>query len=584
LTVTAGAITQLTVSATTPVTTAQTSTVTVNGKDKYNNITTNQSGTAVVLSADNGGALGQTILTLTNGTANTTLTDATAGTVHVTASSGSLTPGNTIVTFNPVDNLPPSVTTTVPTPGAPGVAITAPLFINFNKTLESASINSTNIQLMQQASTTDSSLDTSVPVTLSLVSGDTQVELIPTSPLQYSTSYYFVINAVASSYGIAMTSAYTSQSNPFTTAATTPLPTVSNQYPAAVATGVALNVQPFVDFSETMDVTTLTATNVYLVADASTTVAIPATVVTANGGTRAIIQPTSPLAPNTAYHIIVTIGAENTASGALASQYVGGSFTTLVPTLPTVSAQYPVVTATSVPVSIQPTVTFSEAMDATTLTATNVQLFEVGSSTPVAATVVVANGATQAILEPSSPLANDATYYIQVSTGVTDVAGDHLATPYGGSGTSEFTTAPENATFGVTQTTLLQSFATPDGTFVDGWKWQLNVTAPTNETQLQMKFTDFTGSGTSTIPASTNVEFYSPQSSNHNTQATAVVFNAGSLDTSGFSLPLALLNADLDPSTSGRQFQIIVGVQVPVGTPGGSYSDSYDIQTTAPGN
>jgi hypothetical protein len=576
-------ISQLVVAASpTSTSTLGSSLITVTGEDQYGNVTSNQSGTQVVVGADNGGALGQTLLTLASGTANTTLTDSSAGTVHVTVSSGSLTAANVTVTFTPVDSNPPSVTTTIPDSSVAtgGVAITAPLFINFNKALLSTSVTSANIQLKQQASTTTTSLDVPVPATLSLVTGDTQVEIQPTSPLLNGTSYYFVVNGVVSSFGIPMTSAFSSLANPFTTAASTPLPTVPTQYPTAGAIGVALNVQPFVNFSEAMDVTTLTSTNVYLVADSAPTVAVPATVVTANGGTRAIIEPTSPLSANTPYHVIVTTGVANTVGGALAPQYVGGSFTTLVPVLPTVSSQTPTVGATSVPVSVQPTVTFSEAVDATTLTSANVQLFASGTTTPISATVVAANGATQAVLEPLTPLMNGTTYYIQVNTGVADASGNHLAATYGSAAASQFTTSADNTVLSVTGSSLLQSFATPDNTFAHGWKWQLSVTAPTAETQMQMKFTDFVGSGTSTIPALTNIQFYSPQSSDHSTEGTAVVFQ-NPLDAGGFSLPLADLGTDLDPSTPGRQFQIIVEARVPVGTPGGSYSNSYDIQTTA---
>jgi len=571
VTVTPAPIAQLVVSAATPVTTAQTSTVTVTGQDQYGNTVTNNSATVVALSADNGGSLGSTLLTLSGGVKTTTLNDATAGTVHVTATSGVLIAGSATVVFTPVDPNPPVVSSTVPASGATGVAVTAPLFINFNKTLSAPSITAVNIQLMQEASTTDPALDISIPGTISLVSGGTQVEFQPTSPLLNSASYYFAVSNIASSFGITMSAPYSNQGSPFSTAASTPLPTVSNQYPPAAASGVAVTVQPFVDFSETMDVTTLTASNVYL---AATTTPIGATVVTANGGTRAIIEPISPLSANTSYHVVVTTGVKNTSGGALAAQYTGGAFTTVVPVLPTVISQFPLATATGVPVTVQPYVNFSEAMDATTFTSANVYL--ISTTTPIAATVVSANGDSRAVIQPTSPLALNTTYYVVVTNGVKDASGNSLASQYTG---GAFTTAPDTSVLSVTGTSLLQSFATPDNTFADGWKWQLSVTAPTAETKLQMQFTDFV-SGANAIPANTNIRFYSPQSSNHNNDATAVTYATASLDGNGFTLPIAALAGDLDAATAGRQFQVVVEVRVPVGTPGGSYSNSYNIQTT----
>ncbi len=561
--------------------TNQSSTVTVTGEDQYNNVVTNNSASVVTVSADNGGAFsGSPNLTLSSGVATVGLTDTSAVLVHVSAISGSLTPGSTTVTFTPVDPNPPTVTTTVPASGATGVAVTAPLFMNFNKTLLSTSITPANIQLMQQVSTSTNTSDVSVPATISLVSGGTQVELIPTSPLLYSTSYYFVVNGVVSSFGISMSAPYSSLANSFTTAANTAdvtPPTVENQFPLAAATGVAVTVQPTVAFSEAMNVATLIPANVYLVADSAPATAIPATVVVANGGTTAIIEPTGALSANTNYHVIVTTAVTDLAGNALVSQYTGGSFTTLVPVLPTVIDQYPLPATSTASPAVQPYVDFSEAMDATTLTNTNVELIKTSDNSVVPATVVVANGGTRAVIEPAAPLAVSTGYYISVTTAVADLSGNHLSSNYF---TTSFNTAADSTVLAVTGTSLTQSFATPDNTFADGWKWQLSATAPTAETKLQMKFTDFLGSSTTTIPANSNIEFYSPQSSDHADEAHAVVFQSSSLDSNGFSLPLIDLNSDLDPVSQGRQFQVIVEVRVPVGTPGGSYSDSYAIETT----
>ncbi|MDE2312315.1 MAG: Ig-like domain-containing protein, partial [Patescibacteria group bacterium] len=469
VTVVPGPISQLSLSADpTSTSTLGTITLTVTGKDQYGNVTTNDNSTVVALAADNGGALGSSLVTLIAGVAMTSLNNSNPGTVHVNATSGVLTPDSETVTFTAVDTNPPSVLSTNPAGGATGVAITAPLFINFDKALQSTSITSANIQLMQinEASTSPAS-DTVVTATLSLVSGDTQVELLPTSPLQYSTAYYFVVNGVMSSFGFPMTVAYNSHDNPFVTQDNTAdviAPTVLGQYPLPEASGVLSTVQPYVDFSE--------------------------------------------------------------------------------------------------------------AMDATTLTDANVQLRLASDDSVIPATVVAANGSTRARLEPASPLTAGASYYIWVGTSVTDLAGNHLASAYGNSELSIFTIAPEDVQLAITQIGATQSFAQADDSFADGWHWTFNVTAPTNETQLSMKFGDFLSSGTSTIPAAGNIQFYSPQASDANSEGTAVGITAANT----YSNPLTL-SADLDPVTPGRQIQIKVEVKVPIGTPGGSYSTSYGIQT-----
>lgn len=88
----------------------------------------------------------------------------------------------------------------------------------------------------------------------------------------------------------------------------------------------------------------------------------------------------------------------------------------------------------------------------------------------------------------------------------------------------------DNGVLAVTQITPVQTYATADGTYADGWEWTFDVTVPTNETVLQMEFSDWTGS--STIPAANDLQFYSAQSTNATDEAQAIPItasNTGSL-------------------------------------------------------
>ena len=68
-------------------------------------------------------------------------------------------------------------------------------------------------------------------------------------------------------------------------------------------------------------------------------------------------------------------------------------------------------------------------------------------------------------------------------------------------------------------------YASADGTFADGWRWVFYVTVPTNETILNMKFDDWM-SGANSIPAGSNIQFYSAQSTNAFNEAHAIAINA----------------------------------------------------------
>ena len=109
---------------------------------------------------------------------------------------------------------------------------------------------------------------------------------------------------------------------------------------------------------------------------------------------------------------------------------------------PTVSSQNPAAGATGVTINVQPSVFFSEGMAPGSITAATVKLMQ-GAST-VTATVALTAGNTQAVITPSNALLNNTTYFISVTTGVTDAAGNALAMAYGSSTTSQFTTVAPN--------------------------------------------------------------------------------------------------------------------------------------------
>lgn len=127
----------------------------------------------------------------------------------------------------------------------------------------------------------------------------------------------------------------------------------------------------------------------------------------------------------------------------------------------------------------------------------------------------------------------------------------------------------------VNQITAVKTTASADGTYQNGWKWVFDVTVPANETTLMMKFSNWIKSGGSgTIPVSNNMRFYSTQSSNAYSQATAITVNSANTYSSGM-----YLTGDLDSASNTRRVQITVEIKIPVGTTAGSYSTSYGIKT-----
>ena len=188
-----------------------------------------------------------------------------------------------------------------------------------------------------------------------------------------------------------------------------------------------------------------------------------------------------------------------------------------------------------------------------------------GSSSASDATLTSSHSVTLTGLTPNT------TYHFRVKSAD---ASHNLAT----SGDNTVTTVVDDSTavLAVTGIDATKTYATADGSFDDGWAWTFHVTVPMGETKLRMKFDDFLGSPSGTIPVAGNLRFYSPQSSDANATTSAITI-AGP---GAYSVPMTL--AGDASSAAGRQVDIVVETRVPAGTSGGSYSTSYGIDTEAP--
>jgi Bacterial Ig-like domain len=107
----------------------------------------------------------------------------------------------------------------------------------------------------------------------------------------------------------------------------------------------------------------------------------------------------------------------------------GGAFTFVNDTTaPTITARTPAANATAVALGVNATATFSEAMNATTVTGTSVTL-RLGTATTGAliAAAVSYNATTRVVtLNPTSNLAADTRYTVRLGTGNKDAAGNAL--------------------------------------------------------------------------------------------------------------------------------------------------------------
>ena len=216
----------------------------------------------------------------------------------------------------------------------------------------------------------------------------------------------------------------------------TTAPTVTATSPAS-ATGVAVGASVTATFSEAVQSGTIGFT---LKNSAGATIASTTSYNAANN--TVTLKPTAALAYSTAYTVTLS-GAKDAAGNTMASR--SWSFTTAAQvgvdiTSPTVTATNPTGNATSVPVGIGLTVTFSESLATSTV---NTSTFTLKDSTgkTIPATVTYSDGNRTATLTPTSALSNSTKYTATVS-GVTDLVGNAISNAYSWA----FTTAASTST------------------------------------------------------------------------------------------------------------------------------------------
>lgn len=338
---------------------------------------------------------------------------------------------NEASTVTTVDITPPTVTGRQPPPNFIGVASGATVTVTFSEPMDPATINTTTISIRLTAG------GAPIPATVTYNASTRLAELVPTGNLPNPASITATVSTgVKDLAGNALAAPVTWA---FTTRDETP-PTVITTTPLQNATGVSPSAPITVTFSETMDVSTITAANVTLRVTSSG--AQVAGTVTYTEATRAMtFTPTAPLAQLTGYTLVVSRNVRDAAGNPMGVDYTL-VFTTGDATSPTIITVVPANGATGVAIGTTVKVTFSEPMNALTITASTVTLKNTATGVAVPATVVYDAATVTATLTPTSPLSVGTNYTVTVSTAARDVSGNGLASQF----ISTFTTVTPDTT------------------------------------------------------------------------------------------------------------------------------------------
>ena len=244
-----------------------------------------------------------------------------------------------------------------------------------------------------------------------------------TKNLKYSTTYTVVLDyRIKDKDGVTMGSSsannyvftFTTMAKPVTD--TTP-PVVESTSPVSGAVDVPVGAAISATFSEVMATASISTTTFTLNNGATGTVTLDAS------GKIATFTPSAKLTSNTLYTATITTGARDAAGNALAAQYSWNFRTMSVDSIrPTVTFTSPISGATAIDPSAVLSATFSEAMKDTTITSAN---FTVSGG--VTGTVAYDPATWTATFTPSAALAYSTNYTVTISTGVTDLYGNSMA-------------------------------------------------------------------------------------------------------------------------------------------------------------
>ena len=331
------------------------------------------------------------------------------------------------------DTTAPTVTATINANGQTNVAINAKVGATFSEAMDPLTITNVNFTVKQTA--------TGTPVAGVVSYSGVSALFIPVSNLANSTNYTVTVKGGAS--GVKdlagnpkvndFVISWTTGAAPDTTA-----PFVIGTVNANGAINIAVNAKIGATFSEAMDPLTITNLN-FTLKETVSGAAVAGTV--SYAGVNAVFIPLTALANSTRYTVTVKGGAngvKDLAGNPSVNDFVISWTTGAAPDViaPTVSSTFPVANAIDVPLDSTITATFSEAMDPLTMTDVTFKVAcPVGNPGTVGyALVTKAATLTTAIILPPST-----TCTATISTGVEDLAGNAMASPF----TWTFRTAPE---------------------------------------------------------------------------------------------------------------------------------------------
>jgi hypothetical protein len=346
----------------------------------------------------------------------------------------------------------PTILSVSPANGATGVNTSTPVTAILSEEMLPSSVNASTVELRTAANVL-------VPAVISYNNNTRTINLQPSAPLAGGAVYKATVkggtSGVKDESGNCLAASYTWS---FTTLAPDLVnPSVLSVSPANNATGIGLGATVSALFSESMNAATINTSTVELRKGS----VLVGSSLAYNSSTKTVtLTPTSALESSVVYTAKVkggTSGVKDMSGNALTTDYTW-SFTTADLIAPTVSPVSPLNNETGVSVGVSVSGLFSEAVNASTINVSTVQLKD-ASNTIISGSVIYNPSNKTVTFSPSTILLYSTVYTVTIKggvSGVKDVAGNAMVNNFSWSFTT--TTPPNSTTISIFDPSVLPDY------------------------------------------------------------------------------------------------------------------------------
>jgi large repetitive protein len=323
----------------------------------------------------------------------------------------------TFTTGTGPDLVAPFVVNQSPVNGATGVPLNAPIMLQLSEPIDPATLNSTTLSVYNE------SIGQLVTGTSSVSPDGQTISFVPSSTWTTDEPVTVVYGGATDLAGNYLCGGEDECSFSFTTGTTasTTGPAVVGVSPANGATGAPIDAQIVVQFNEPVDA--LTVNHVTL----SSGGAVSVTSTLTNANQTLTLVPVVTLAPGTTYTVSVTGVTDlsgNVQTAPFTSTFTTGSGADLV--APTVTSANPANNSTTVLTTSAIQITFSNIINALTVTTADFMVSAASTGIPITGTIAVAPGGLTATFTPSSPLSPSTGYNVEATGAILDLEGHSL--------------------------------------------------------------------------------------------------------------------------------------------------------------